>query len=166
MTVEQHGVRQIVPAAGEAGVPIEVLLVEDNPGDVRLTQEALRDAKVGNRLHVVDDGVEAMAFVRRQDRYDGAPRPDLILLDLNLPKKDGREVLQELKSDTSLRRIPVVVLTTSQAEQDIVRTYNLHANCYITKPVDLDQFMRVVQAIEDFWLCIVRLPPKDGDGSP
>jgi chemotaxis family two-component system response regulator Rcp1 len=140
---------------------IEILLVEDNPGDVRLTKEALKEAKVGNNLHVAEDGVEAMRFLRREGEFSGAPRPDLILLDLNLPKKDGREVLEEIKADSSLKAIPVVVLTTSHAEEDIARSYNLHANCYVTKPVDLDQFMRIVKSIEDFWLTIVRLPPVD-----
>jgi len=140
---------------------IEILLVEDNPGDVRLTREALKEAKVGNNLHVVEDGVAAMQFLRREGEYQDVPRPDLILLDLNLPKKDGREVLEEIKADNSLKLIPVVVLTTSHAEEDIVRSYNLHANCYVTKPVDLDQFMRIVKSIEDFWLTIVRLPPVD-----
>ena len=140
--------------------PIEILLVEDSPGDVRLTIEALRDAKVRNNLHVVGDGAEALAFLRREGAHAAAPRPDLILLDLNLPKKDGREVLSEIKDDPTLRRIPVVVLTTSQAEQDIVRTYDLHANCYIAKPVDLDQFITVVKSIEDFWLAIVKLPTE------
>jgi chemotaxis family two-component system response regulator Rcp1 len=140
---------------------IEVLLVEDNPGDVRLTKEALKEAKVRNNLHVVEDGVAALRFLRREGEYNSAPRPDLILLDLNLPKKDGREVLEEIKADNALKTIPVVVLTTSHAEEDIVRSYNLHANCYVTKPVDLDQFIRIVKSIEDFWLTIVRLPPVD-----
>jgi len=140
---------------------IEILLVEDNPGDVRLTKEALKEAKVGNYLHVVEDGVAAMQFLRHEGEYHDVPRPDLILLDLNLPKKDGREVLEEIKADDSLKTIPVVVLTTSHAEEDIVRSYNLHANCYVTKPVDLDQFIRIVKSIEDFWLTIVRLPPVD-----
>jgi chemotaxis family two-component system response regulator Rcp1 len=143
---------------GLAVRPIEILLVEDSPGDVRLTMEALRDAKVRNNLSVVNDGVEALRFLRRQGEHAGAPRPDLILLDLNLPKKDGREVLAEIKEDPSLRRIPVVILTTSKAEQDIIETYDLHANCYISKPVDLDQFITVVRSIEDFWLAIVKLP--------
>jgi CheY-like chemotaxis protein len=142
-----------------AGKPIEILLVEDSPGDVRLTQEAFRDAKVRNRLSVAADGVEALAFLRGTGDYAGAPRPDVILLDLNLPRKDGREVLREIKSDELLHRIPVVVMTTSQAEEDIARAYDLNANCYISKPVDFDQFVRVVQAIEDFWLSIVKLPP-------
>lgn len=139
---------------------IEILLVEDNPGDVRLTKEALKDNKVRNNLTVVEDGVEAMSFLRREGRYTGSPRPDLILLDLNLPKKDGREVLSEIKADEHLRRIPVVVLTTSKAEEDILRAYDLNANCYITKPVDFDQFIRVVKTIEDFWLTMVKLPPE------
>ena len=139
--------------------PIEILLVEDSPGDVRLTREALRDAKVSNNLHVARDGVEALALLRREaPQFAECPRPDLILLDLNLPRKSGHEVLEEVKADASLRRIPVVILTTSQAEQDVLRTYDLHANCYINKPVDLDQFMTVVKAIEDFWLTVVRLP--------
>ncbi|HEY0016178.1 MAG TPA: response regulator [Longimicrobium sp.] len=140
--------------------PIEVLLVEDNPGDVRLTREALRDGKVHNHLSVVPDGVEALAFLRRQGKYADAPRPDLILLDLNLPKKDGREVLQDIKADPALQRIPVVVLTSSEAERDIAQAYALHANCYITKPVDLDQFITVVRSIEDFWFTIVKLPAE------
>jgi len=139
---------------------INILLVEDNPGDARLTIEALRDAKVRNELNVARDGVEAMAMLRREDGYADAPRPDLILLDLNLPRKDGRQVLAEIKSDENLRRIPVAVLTTSQAEQDILASYDLHANCYITKPVDLNEFVRVVQGIENFWLSIVKLPPE------
>jgi chemotaxis family two-component system response regulator Rcp1 len=147
-----------MPRAAD-GKPIEILLVEDNPGDVRLTCEALRDAKVANQLHVVADGVEAMSFLRRESRYAGVPRPDLILLDLNLPRKDGREVLAEIKQDADLRRIPVVVLTSSAAEQDVVHAYSLHANCYIIKPVDLDQFLRIVRSIEDFWLVVVKLPP-------
>jgi two-component system, chemotaxis family, response regulator Rcp1 len=141
--------------------PIEILLVEDSPGDVRLTQEALRDAKVRNNLHVVRDGVEALAFLRRdRSRFAECPRPDLVLLDLNLPRKSGHEVLAEIKADPALRRIPVVVLTTSQAEKDVLQTYDLHANCYITKPVDLGRFLDVVTAIEDFWLTIVKLPPE------
>jgi CheY-like chemotaxis protein len=140
--------------------PIEILMVEDNPGDVRLTVEALKEAKVRNNLHTVEDGVEALAFLRREGRYTEVPRPDLVLLDLNLPKMNGREVLAEIKEDPDLRRIPVVILTISQAEQDIVKSYNLHANCYITKPVDLDQFLEVVKSIENFWLTIVKLPPR------
>lgn len=137
---------------------VEILLVEDNPGDARLAREALKDAKVRNNLHWVNDGVEAMALLRRQGKYADSPRPDVILLDLNLPKKDGREVLAEIKADDDLRRIPVVVLTISDAEEDVIKTYNLHANCYIRKPLDLDQFIGVVKAIEDFWLTIVKLP--------
>ena len=140
--------------------PIEILLVEDNPGDVRLTQEAFKEGKVSNNLSVARDGVEALAFLRREGKYVGAPRPDVILLDLNLPRKDGREVLAEIKEDADLRRIPVVVLTTSQAEQDILKTYNLHANCYITKPVDLERFITVVKSIETFWLSVVKLPQR------
>src|SRR5919197_4493518 len=137
---------------------IEVLLVEDNPGDVRLTKEALKEGKLLNHVTVVGDGVEALSFLRIQGQYADAAPPDLILLDLNLPKKDGRQVLAEIKTDPSLRRIPVVVLTTSSAEEDILKTYDLHANCYVTKPVDLEQFMRVVKSIEDFWVTVVRLP--------
>ncbi|MCC2641168.1 MAG: CheY-like response regulator [Nitrospira sp.] len=144
--------------------PIEILLVEDNPGDVRLTIEALKEAKVINRLTVLKDGVEALTFLRRQGPYGEAPRPHLIVLDLNLPKKDGREVLADIKADDCLKRIPVVVLTTSQDEEDVLRSYNLHANCYITKPVDLDQFIRVVRSIEDFWLGIVVLPAGNQGG--
>ena len=139
---------------------IEILLVEDSPSDTDLTVEALAAAKVANRLSTVDDGVKALAFLRREAPYADAPRPDLILLDLNLPRKDGREVLAEIKADEALRHIPVVVLTSSQAEQDVVRAYALHANCYITKPVDFQQFLHVVQAVENFWLSIVKLPPK------
>ena len=138
--------------------PIEILLIEDSPGDVRLTQEALKDAKVRNNLFVVDDGEEALALLHRQGAYDGSPRPDLILLDLNLPRKDGREVLTEIKDDPQLRRIPVVVLTSSRAEEDILKSYDMHANAYITKPVDLDQFLKVVRSIEEFWLTVVVLP--------
>lgn len=142
--------------------PIELLLVEDNPGDVRLTKEALKDGKVLNNLSVVSDGVEALAFLRREGEYGEAPRPDMVLLDLNLPRKDGREVLEEVKTDPDLKRIPVVVLTTSKAEQDIMKSYELHANCFITKPVDFNKFMDVVKAIEAFWLTIVKLPPNEG----
>ena len=145
------------------GSPVEILLVEDNPGDVRLTIEGLKEGKVRNKLSVVEDGVEAMAFLRKEGKYGDAVRPDLILLDLNLPKKDGREVLTEIKSDEDLCNIPVVVLTTSKAEQDILKAYSLHANCYITKPVDLDQFISVVESIEDFWFTIVKLP-RDAKG--
>ncbi len=138
--------------------PIELLLVEDSPSDVRLTVEALKEAKVKNRLYVVTDGVEALKFLRRQEEYSSSPKPDLILLDLNLPKKDGREVLAEIKEDPELRLIPIVVLTTSAAEEDIARAYSLHANCYVTKPVDFVQFMRVIHSIENFWLTVVKLP--------
>ena len=144
------------------GGPVNILLIEDNPGDVRLTREALKEGKVLNNLVNVADGVEAMAYLRRQDPYSDATRPDLILLDLNLPKKDGREVLGEIKADQDLRRIPVVVLTTSSAEQDILRAYDLHANCYITKPVGLEQFISVVKSIEEFWVAIVTLPTDGG----
>jgi chemotaxis family two-component system response regulator Rcp1 len=138
--------------------PIEILLVEDNPGDVRLTQEGLKEGKVNNELRVVSNGEEALAYLRKQGAYRDVERPDLILLDLNLPKKNGHEVLVQIKEDSDLRRIPVVVLTSSKAEEDILKTYNLHANCYITKPVDLEQFIGIVKCIEDFWLEIVRLP--------
>jgi two-component system, chemotaxis family, response regulator Rcp1 len=141
--------------------PIDILLVEDSPADVRLTREALKEAKVLNALHVVPDGIAALAFLRRQGQYASSPRPDLILLDLNLPKKDGREVLAEIKQDEDLKRIPVVVLTTSRAEEDIFRTYELHANAYVTKPVDLAQFLGVVRSLEEFWLAVVTLPPKE-----
>jgi two-component system, chemotaxis family, response regulator Rcp1 len=141
------------------GRPIEILLVEDSPSDAQLTVEALREAKLRNHLSAVEDGVRAMQFLRREAPYAGAPRPDLIMLDLNLPRKDGREVLAELKADPDLKSIPVVVLTTSKAEQDVMRAYNLHANCYVTKPVDFDQFIGVVRSIESFWLCVVTLPP-------
>jgi two-component system, chemotaxis family, response regulator Rcp1 len=144
----------------ERNGPIEILLVEDNPGDVRLTREALKEGKVYSNLHTVKDGVEAMEFLRRQGKYKAVPRPDIILLDLNLPKKDGREVLEEIKTDEDLKRIPVVVLTTSKAEEDVLRTYNLHANCYVTKPVDLEKFMVVVKSIDIFWLTVVTLPPN------
>jgi two-component system, chemotaxis family, response regulator Rcp1 len=140
--------------------PIDILLVEDNPGDVRLTREALREGKVRNHLYVAADGVEALRFLRREGEHADAVRPDLILLDLNLPKKDGREVLEEIKGDPALRSIPVVVLTSSQAEQDICRAYDLHANCYVTKPVDLEQFITVVKSIEAFWFTIVKLPTE------
>jgi len=140
------------------GRPIEILLVEDNPGDVRLTIEGLNEGKVRNNLHVARDGVEALAFLRKEEALPHAVRPDLILLELKLPRKDGREVLAEIKSDPVLKTIPVVVLTTSRAEQDILRSYELQANCYITKPVDLEQFITVVKSIEDFWLTVVTLP--------
>ena len=144
----------------KSGKPVEILLVEDNPGDVRLTQEALKEGKVLNNMSVAGDGLEAMAFLRREGKYADAPRPDLILLDLNLPKKDGHEVLAEIKQDPNLKRIPVVVLTVSQEDRDILKSYDLRANCYITKPVDLQSFIKVANSIEDFWLTIVKLPPK------
>ena len=138
--------------------PVRLLLVEDNPGDVRLTREALRESKLNIRLHHVPDGVEAMRFLRRERPHEAAPLPDLVLLDLNLPRKDGREVLAEIKADEALRQVPVVILTSSEAEQDIARAYELHANCYVTKPVDLDQFITIVRSIEHFWFTIVKLP--------
>jgi CheY-like chemotaxis protein len=138
--------------------PVEILLVEDNPGDVRLTKEALKEGKVYSNLHWAKDGVEALEFLRRQGKFADVPRPDIILLDLNLPKKDGREVLSEIKNDDDLKRIPVVILTTSKAEEDVLRSYQLHANCYVTKPVDLDKFIVVVQSIDKFWLTVVTLP--------
>lgn len=141
--------------------PVQILLVEDDPGDVVLTKEALAEGKVANTLDVVPDGVEAMRYLRREGEYARASRPDLILLDLNLPKKTGREVLEELQADAGLRTIPVVVLTTSEGEEDIAKAYQSNANCYITKPVDLDQFFRVMHMIEDFWLALVQLPPKE-----
>jgi CheY-like chemotaxis protein len=141
------------------GTPVEILLVEDNPGDVRLTREAFKEGKAFANLNVVEDGVEALAFLRRQGHYAGVVRPDLILLDLNLPRKDGREVLAEIKADPDLKRIPVVVLTTSQAEQDVLRSYDLQASAYITKPIDLDRFLEVIRTIDNFWLKVVRLPP-------
>ncbi|MBC7925893.1 MAG: response regulator [Bryobacteraceae bacterium] len=140
--------------------PVEVLLVEDNPGDVRLTQEALKDGKVTVNLTVASDGVEAIELLKRKGPFSGKTRPDLILLDLNLPRKNGREVLEEIKADEDLKRIPVIIMTTSKAEQDIYKAYNLNANCYITKPVDLDEFLNVVRSIENFWLTIVTLPPE------
>ena len=142
-----------------AAPPVEILLVEDNPGDVRLTREALREGKVYNNLHWAKDGVEALEFLRQEGKYAAAPRPDIILLDLNLPKKDGREVLESIKNDDRFKQIPVVILTTSEAEEDVLRSYALHANCYITKPVDLDKFIVVVQSIDRFWLTVVTLPP-------
>jgi chemotaxis family two-component system response regulator Rcp1 len=146
--------------SGKVGKVVDILLVEDNPGDARLAMEALKQGKVQNRLFHVEDGVEAINFLRRRAGHEASPRPDLILLDLNLPKKDGREVLAEIKADEDLKRIPVVVLTISKDEEDVLRTYNLHANCYITKPIDFYQFMKVVRSIEDFWMTIVRLPPN------
>jgi CheY-like chemotaxis protein len=138
---------------------MDILLVEDNPGDARLAAEAFKEGSVPTRLHVVQDGIEAMSFLRREGAYEAAPRPDLVLLDLNLPRKDGREVLAEIKEDLHLRRIPVIVLTTSQAETDVNRSYDLHANCYIVKPVDFDRFIDVVRGIEDFWCTLAKLPP-------
>ncbi len=145
---------------GDPVNPIDILLVEDDPGDVLMTKEALGDSKLANTLDVIDNGEDALAYLRRQGRFAGATRPDLILLDLNLPRVDGREVLEQIKDDPSLRRIPVVVLTTSQADEDVLRSYDLHANAYVTKPVDFDQFVRCVQAIDEFFLTIVRLPPS------
>lgn len=145
---------------GKVGKPIEILLVEDSASDVRLTREAMHGAKVLNNLNVVGDGVEAMAYLRREGKYANATRPDLILLDLNMPRKDGREVLAEVKGDPSLKRIPVVILTVSNSEEDILKSYNLHANCFISKPVNLSQFLKVVESIESFWLTIVELPPN------
>lgn len=142
------------------GDPVEILLVEDDPGDVLITREALSAGKVRNTLHVVSDGVEAMAFLRQEGEYADKPRPDMVLLDLNLPRKPGRDVLAEVKADPDLRRIPVVVLTTSRAEEDILRSYDLYANAYVTKPVELDQFMRAVGAIDEFFVTVVRLPPR------
>ncbi len=141
------------------GDPIKILLVEDNPGDVRLTVELFKECKIRNDMFVVNDGIEAMEYLRHAGKYADSKHPDLILLDLNLPRKDGREVLKEIKTDEKLKRIPVVILTTSRAEADIIRTYDSYANCYVTKPVNLDEFMKVVQSIESFWLSIVKLPP-------
>ena len=146
-----------------AGRPIEILLVEDNPGDVRLTQEVLKQGKVLNNMRVAEDGEDALALLRREGKHKDASRPDLILLDLNLPRKDGREVLAEIKQDPELRKVPVVVLTTSRAEKDICRAYKCSCNCYITKPVDLEQFIQVVKSIEDFWFTVVTLPPRGSD---
>ena len=143
----------------ERAAPIEILLVEDNLGDMRLTEEALKEGKVYNNLHWAKDGVEALEFLKREGKHESAPRPDIILLDLNLPRKDGREVLEEIKTDDDLKQIPVVVLTTSKAEEDVLRSYALHANCYVTKPVDLEKFIVVVQSIDRFWLTVVTLPP-------
>jgi CheY-like chemotaxis protein len=150
-----------VIAKGEAAMPLEVLLVEDSPGDVRLTQEAFHDAKTMIHLHVVTDGMEAMAFMRREGPHASAPRPDLVLLDLNLPKIDGRQVLAMIKGDSQLKMIPVVVLTTSGSEDDIMKTYRLHANCYLTKPVDLNDFLNVVKSIDEFWMTKVKLPREE-----
>lgn len=140
--------------------PIEILLVEDSPSDADLTVDAFSEARVLNNLHWVEDGVEALTFLRRQGQYSDVPRPDLILLDLNMPKKDGREVLAEIKADSKLKRIPVIILTTSAAERDILKTYELNGNCYVTKPIDVEQFMSVVKIIEAFWLAVVQLPSE------
>jgi chemotaxis family two-component system response regulator Rcp1 len=142
------------------GKQVDILLIEDNPGDARLAQEALKEGKIDNHISVVEDGVEAMAFLRREGKYRDAPRPDLILLDLNLPRKSGREVLAEVKADEDLKRIPVVVMTVSRDEEDVLKAYNLHANCYITKPIDFAQFIRITKSIEEFWFTIVKLPPR------
>jgi two-component system, chemotaxis family, response regulator Rcp1 len=150
----------IMDIQGSEGMSFDILLVEDNPGDVELTREALLGAKAANRLHVVDDGVEAVDFLFRRGKFEDAPRPDIILLDLNLPNKDGRQVLSEIKADTDLAQIPVIVLTTSQAQEDILRAYQLHANCYIAKPLDFNQFLRIVSTIEEFWLSVVKLPRR------
>ena len=144
--------------------PFEILLVEDNPGDVFLTQEAFREGRLSHRLSVVEDGEEAMRFLRREGEHSGAPQPDLILLDLNLPKKEGRELLGEVKMDPELRQIPIIVLTTSGAEQDIARAYKLHENCYLTKPIQMDDFLKTIRSVEEFWLSVVRLPTKDFQG--
>jgi CheY-like chemotaxis protein len=143
------------------GSLLQVLLVEDNPGDVRLTEEAFKDAKVQLEMHVAGDGIEAMEFLRREGKFAESPRPDLILLDLNLPRKDGRDALAEIKCDPSLMTIPVVILTTSASDVDIESSYMLHANCYISKPVDMEGFLTVVKSIDDFWLSVVKLPPKE-----
>jgi len=143
------------------GKPVDILLVEDNPGDVRLTKEALRDAKVRNKIFVAKDGVEAMEFLRREGSFTDMQIPDLILLDLNLPRKDGREVLAEIKNDPELKHIPVVILTSSKADEDILKAYNLHANCYITKPVDLNGFVEIMHSMKEFWFTIVKLPPEE-----
>jgi CheY-like chemotaxis protein len=140
--------------------PVEILLAEDNPGDVKLTRKALEKGRLANNLHVVNDGVETMEFLRGEGEYEGRPRPDLVLLDLNMPRKDGREVLEEIKESEQLKRIPVVVLTSSEAEEDVLRSYDLHANAYLTKPVDFDGFIDVVGTLEEFWLQVVKLPPE------
>jgi len=140
---------------------IDILIVEDNSGDARLIKEVLNDNKIFGSLHLAKDGVEAMEFLRNEGQFKNAFKPDLIILDLNLPRKDGREVLAEIKTDEALKHIPVVIMTISQAEEDILKSYNLHANCYITKPIDLNQFIKIVKSIEDFWFTIVKLPPKN-----
>ena len=150
-------------ASADNTPPVEILLVEDNPGDVRLTQEALKEGKVYSNLHWARDGVEALEFLKQVGKFADAPRPDIILLDLKLPKKDGRQVLEEIKRDSSLRAIPVVILTTSKAEEDVLRSYDLHANCYVTKPVDLDKFMQVIRSIDHFWLKVVMLPHAENE---
>jgi chemotaxis family two-component system response regulator Rcp1 len=152
----------LMESIGADAKPMEVLLVEDSAGDVRLTREALKDAKVHVNLHIASDGIEAMSFLKRQGHHTNVPRPDLILLDLNLPKKDGRQVLEEIKGNPALKSIPVVILTTSASEADILRSYLLHANCYITKPVDLKGFLDVVKSIDNFWLSVVKLPRETG----
>ena len=144
------------------GSAVEILLVEDNPGDVRLTIEALKESKILNNLNVVDDGIEALAYLNKEGKYKDRPHPDLIILDLNLPRKDGREVLAEIKEHKNFKRIPIVILTISEAEEDILKTYQLHANCFITKPVDINQFIKVVKSVSNFWFSIVKLPP-DGE---
>jgi two-component system response regulator len=141
--------------------PIDILVVEDNPGDARLIKEVLNGNKIYCHLHIVKDGVEALNFLHKKEEFTDSPRPDLIFLDLNLPKKDGREVLAEIKSDDNLKQIPVVIMTISQAEEDIIKSYSLHANCYVTKPLDLDQFVKVVRSIEEFWFSLVKLPKKE-----
>lgn len=141
--------------------PVDILIVEDNEGDARLIKEVLNDSKILTNLHLVSDGVQAMDFLHKKGEYSNVPLPDLIILDLNLPKKDGREVLAEIKADKNLKRIPVVIMTISQAEEDILKSYSLHANCFVTKPIDLNQFIKVVHSIEDFWFSIVKLPPKE-----
>jgi len=147
-------------AVGISGQPVEILLVEDNAGDVGLVREGLRECKIRNNLHLVGDGVAASAFLHRQGVYASKPRPDVILLDLNLPRRDGHELLREIKEDARLKQIPVVILTSSAAEEDVVRSYSLHANCYVTKPLGIDQFLAVIRSIDEFWLTIVKLPPK------
>jgi CheY-like chemotaxis protein len=155
-------VKQVDMMANQAAIKqIEILLVEDNEGDIGLVEEVFQEAKIRNNLYVAEDGEEAMLFLHKEGKFSDVPRPDIILLDLNLPRKDGREVLKEIKEDDSLKRIPVVVLTTSKAEEDILKSYNLHANSYITKPVDFNQFIKVIKSIEDFWLDVVKLPLKD-----
>ena len=140
--------------------PVELLLAEDNPGDVKLTRKALEKGRLANNLHVVNDGIETMQFLRGEGEYEGRPRPDLVLLDLNMPRKDGRDVLEEIKESDDLKRIPVVVLTSSEAEEDVIRSYDLHANAYLTKPVDFDGFIDVVSTLEEFWVQVVKLPPE------